>query len=156
MNINATMIGQALSFLAFVAFCAKFVWPAIIGVMAEREKRIADGLENADRASRDLDLAKEEAAKKLRQAKDDAATILEQANKRAAQIVDEAKIQAQAEGDRIKAAAQAEVEKEKNRAREELRKQLATLVLVGAERVIGASVDAGRHSEMLDKLASEL
>lgn len=156
MNLNATLIGQSLSFLFFVAFCWKFVWPAIIGVMADRENRIAEGLEKADRASRDLDLAKEEAAKKLRQAKDDAAAILEQANKRAAQIVDEAKVQAQVEGDRIKTAAQADVEKEKNRAREELRKQVAALVLVGAERVIGASVDAARHGEMLDKLAAEL
>lgn len=156
MNINATMIGQMLSFFVFVLFCAKFVWPAIINTMAEREKRIADGLENADRAGRDLELAKEEAARKLRSAKEEAAAIIEQANKRAAQIVDEAKEQARVEGDRLKAAAQAEIDKEKNRAREELRKQVATLVLMGAERVLESSIDAQRHGEMLDKLAAEL
>ena len=134
MNINATMIGQMIFFLLFVAFCAKFVWPAIIGVMVEREKRIADGLENADRASRDLELAKQEAANKLRQAKDDAAAIIEQANKRATQMIEEAKEQA----------------------REELRKQVAALVLTGAERVLATSIDAGQHASMLDKLAAEL
>ncbi len=156
MNINATIIGQMLSFLVFVAFCSKFVWPAIIGAMAEREKRIAAGIENADRAGRDLELAKEEAARKLRLAKEDAAAIIDQANKRAVQIVEEAKEQARAEGDRLKASAQAEIEKEKNRAREELRKALSELVLIGAERVLEASIDGQRHSEMLNKLAAEL
>ena len=82
MNINATIIGQILSFLLFVAFCMKFVWPAIIGAMAEREKRIADGLENADKAGRDLELAKEEAARKLRSAKEEAAAIVEKDEKK--------------------------------------------------------------------------
>lgn len=156
MNINATIIGQMLSFLVFVAFCAKFVWPAIISTMAEREKRIADGLENADKAGRDLELAKEEATRKLRSAKEEAAAIIDQANKRAGQIVDEAKEAARAEGERLKIAAQAEIDKEKNRAREELRKQLAALVLTGAERVLETSIDAQKHASMLDKLAAEL
>jgi len=150
------MIGQMIFFLLFVAFCAKFVWPAIIGVMAEREKRIADGLENADRASRDLELAKQEATSKLRQAKDDAAAIIEQANKRATQMIEEAKEQAREEGERMKQAAQAEIDREKNRAREELRKQVAALVLTGAERVLETSIDANQHANMLDKLAAEL
>lgn len=156
MNINATMLGQAVFFLLFVAFCAKFVWPAIIGVMAEREKRIADGLENADRANRDLELAKQEAAHKLRQAKDDAAAIIDQANKRATQMIEEAKEQAREESERVKQAAQAEIDREKNRAREELRKQVAALVLTGAERVLQTSIDASQHASMLDKLAAEL
>ena len=156
MNLNATIIGQSLSFLFFVAFCWKFVWPAIIGVMAEREKRIADGLEKAERASKDLDMAKEEAAKKLRTAKEEAAAIIDQANKRAGQIIEEAKEQARVEADRVKAASEAEIEKEKNRAKEELRKQVAALVLTGAERVLQTSIDAQKHSDMLAKLASEL
>lgn len=156
MNINATIIGQSLSFLFFVAFCWRFVWPAIIGVMVEREKRIADGLENADRASRDLELAREDAAKKMRAAKEEASLIIDQANKRAVQIIEEAKEQARAEGERIKTAAQADIDKEKNRAREELRSQVAALVLAGAERVLETSIDAQRHGELLNKLALEL
>lgn len=156
MNINATIIGQSITFLVFLVFCAKFVWPAIIGIMAEREKRIADGLENADRADRDLELAREEAASTLRSAKEDAAAIVDQANKRASIIVEEAKQLAVDEAARIKAQAEAEVDKEKTRAREELRKQVSALVMVGAERVLETSIDVQQHAAMLDKLASEL
>ncbi|WP_370980534.1 F0F1 ATP synthase subunit B [Agaribacterium sp. ZY112] len=156
MNINLTLIGQSVTFFIFVAFCWKFVWPALIGVMQDREKRIAEGLEAADRADKDLELAQKKATEQLREAKEQAAQIVDQANKRAAQIVDEAKEQAVAEGDRIKAAAGAEVEREISQAREELRGQVATLALAGAEKVLGASVDAKAHAAMLDKLAAEL
>lgn len=156
MNINWTLIGQSLTFLAFVFFCMKYVWPALIGVMQEREKRIADGLEAADRADKDLELAQKKASEQLSEAKTQAAQIIDQANKRASQIVDEAKEQAQAEADRIKAAAQAEVDNQVSAAREQLRAQVATLALAGAEKVLGSSVDASAHADMLDKLAAEL
>lgn len=134
----------------------KFVWPAITNAMAERQKLIADGLEAADRAGRDRELAQEEAVAKLHKAKVEAAGIIEQANKRATQIVEESKDIARQEGDRIKAAAQSEVEKEITRAKEFLRGQVAVLALQGAEKILGSSVDAQSHQAMLNQLASEL
>ncbi len=69
MNINATLIGQSLSFLVFVWFCMKFIWPVIRGAMEEREQKIAEGLQAADRANKDLELAQEKADHQLREAK---------------------------------------------------------------------------------------
>jgi len=155
-NINLTLIGQSLTFIAFVLFCMKYVWPALIGIMSEREKRIADGLEAATRADKDLELAQKKAKQQIHEAKEQAATIIEQANKRASQIVEEAKEQARVEGDRIKVAAEAEIEREVSQAREELRGKVAVLALNGAEKVLGSTIDAKAHSAMLDKLAAEL
>jgi F-type H+-transporting ATPase subunit b len=155
-NINLTLIGQSLSFIFFVLFCMKFVWPAITNAMAERQKLIADGLEAADRAGRDRELAQEEALAKLHKAKIEASVIIEQANKRASQIVDESKEQARVEADRIKVSAQAEVAKEVTRAKEELRAQVGALALAGAEKILAATVDAQAHQVMLNKLAAEL
>jgi len=156
MNINLTLFGQSISFLFFVAFCMKFVWPAIADAMAERQKKIAEGLEAASQAKTHEATAKEGAAAKLAEAKNDAAQIIDQANKRANQIVDEAKEQAQEEAARIKGAAEAEVEQQVARAREELRAQVATLALQGAEKILEATVDQTAHQAMLDKLAAEL
>ena len=156
MNINLTLIGQMLAFVAFVVFCMKYVWPPILAAMQEREQKISEGLAAADQASHDLELAKEKAVERLREAKAEAAGIVDSANRRAAQIVDEAKDAATAEADRIKAAALAEIEQETNRAREQLRSQVAALALAGAERVLGASVDAQAHAGIVDKLAAEL
>ncbi|WP_026286877.1 F0F1 ATP synthase subunit B [Gilvimarinus chinensis] len=156
MNLNLTIIGQSITFVIFVLICMKYVWPHITAAMTERQKKIADGLAAADRASKDLELAQEKAKHELRDAKAEAASILESANKRATQIVEEAKEQAREEGNRIKAAAQAEVEQEVNRAKEQLRSQVATLAFAGAEKVLESSVDQSAHKNMIDKLAASL
>ena len=156
MNINLTLFGQMVTFAMFVWFCMKFVWPVIIEAMEEREKKIADGLDAADRAMRDLESAKNQASDQMKEAKQEAAGIVDQANKRANQIVDEAKQQAIAEGDRLKAAAQADIEQEVNRAKEELRASVAGLAIAGAEKVLEASVDDKANRALVDKLASQL
>lgn len=156
MNINATIIGQMLTFVVFVWFCMKFIWPPLTNVLAERTKKIADGLSAADRAAHDLELAQEKAKGQLKEAKQQAADIIDQAHRRANQLIDEAKDQAREEGDRLLKAAQAEIEQEFNRAREELRARVASIAVSGAEKVLGASIDAQAHSAMLDKLAADL
>ena len=156
MNINMTIFGQIISFIIFVYLCMKYVWPPLTAALAERQKKIAEGLDAADKAARDLEAAQQSVEAELQKSKAQAAELIEQANKRANQIVDEAKTAAHAEGDRIKAAAAAEVEQEVNRAKEALRAQVATLAVAGAEKILGASVDVNNHQELVDKLAAEL
>ncbi len=145
-----------ISFAVFIYLTMRFVWPPIVAAMEERQKTIADGLSAADRAGKDLELAQEKATQNLREAKNQAADIIEQAKKRSDQMVDEAKDQAREEGERIVTAAKAEIEQEVNRAKEQLRGQVAQLSIVGAEKILQASVDQNAHSAMLDKLAAEL
>ena len=156
MNINLTLIGQTIAFALFVLFCMKYVWPPLIAAMQERAKKIADGLEAADRADKSLELAQEEATAKLREAKNEAQAIIESANKRANQIVDEAKQAAVEEADRIKAAAQAEIDQEVNRAREALRAQVGSLAIAGAEQVLETTIDESAHKDLVEKLAAGL
>ncbi len=92
MNINATLLGQAVAFFIFVVFCMKYVWPPLMAAIEARQKEIADGLSSAERAKKDLELAKANATDQLKEAKHQAAEIIDQANKRKAQIIDEAKL----------------------------------------------------------------
>lgn len=156
MHINMTLIGQSITFLIFVWFCMKFVWPVIRNAMDARTQQIAEGLSAAERAHRDLELAKDKVSSQLKDAKVEAASIIEQANRRAAQIIDEAKDRARGEGDRIKASAQAEIEQESNRAREQLRAQVGALAVAGASRILGRAVDENAHRDIVDQLAQEL
>jgi len=156
MNMNLTIFGQMISFAIFVYLCMKYVWPPLTAALAERQKKIAEGLDAADKAARELADAEQSVATALQESKAQAATLIEQANKRASQIVDEAKETAQAEGDRIKAAAAADVEQEVNRAKEALRAQVATLAVAGAKKILGASIDVNNHKELVNKLAAEL
>jgi len=156
MNLNATLIGESITFIFFVWFCMKFVWPPIMNALETRKKQIADGLAAADRGKHELELAAKKAGDNLRDAKAQAAEVIAQAEKRAAQIIEEAKTAAKEEGDRQLAAAQANIEQEANRARESLREQVAALAVAGAEKILRREVDAQTHADLLGQLKAEL
>jgi len=154
-NINLTLIGQLIAFAGFVLFCMRYVWPPIVAAMSERQAKIADGLAAADRASHDLELAQKQAVEQMAEAKREAAGIIDAANKRATALVDEAKATAVAEADRIKAAAASEIEQERARAQEQLLSQVSAMAVAGAEKILGAEIDAAKHAELLAQLTSE-
>ena len=156
MDITLTIFGQSIAFFVFWWFCAKFVWPLFMNIMDERRQKIADGLEAAARAQKDLELAQAKSTDQLKEAKVQAAALIDQANKRGAQIVDEAKLQAREEAKRIIAGANAEIEQEVNRAKEALRAQVSAIAIAGAEKILERSIDKAANEEMLNKLAAEL
>jgi len=156
MNINLTLIGQTVTFIFFVWFCLKFVWPPIMTALADRKKLIADGLAAGEKGRHDLELADKKVISRLKEAKEKAAEIINHAEKRAGEIVDEAKANAKIEAERIVAGAQSDIEQEVNRAREELRKSVATLAMAGASKILEKEVDAKGHAKMLDSLIGQL
>ncbi|HET9113411.1 MAG TPA: F0F1 ATP synthase subunit B [Burkholderiales bacterium] len=156
MNINATLIGQSITFFVFVWFCMKFVWPPIMHALNERKKQIADGLAAGERGKHELELASKHAAANLQDARQKAAEIIAQAEKRAAQLIEEAKSAAKVEGDRMIASAQASVAQETVRAKEALRSQVAELAVAGAEKILRREIDPKAHAELLNAIQDEL
>ncbi len=156
MNINATLIGQSITFFVFVWFCMKFVWPPIMNALAERRKQIADGLAAGERGKHELELASKRAVENLHEAKQKAAEIIAQADKRAAQLVEEAKGVAKLEADRMIAGAQASIAQETVRAKEALRGQVAGLAVAGAEKILRREIDVKAHADLLDAIKNEL
>ena len=156
MNINLTLLMQAVSFAILIWFTVKFVWPPLLNAVETRQKEIADGLAAGERGRHELELAAKRAAQELHGAKEKASSIIAQAEKRAAEIMDEAKANAKAEGDRIIAGAKAEIDQEVNRAKEGLRQQVSLLAVAGAEKILRREIDAKAHSDMLNVIANEL
>lgn len=156
MNFNATLIGQSITFVFFVWFCMKFVWPPIMNALEARKKQIADGLAAAERGKHEQELAQKRAAEVLHDAKRQAQEIIAKAEKRAAEIVEEAKNDAKGEGERILTAARAEIGQEVNRAKEDLRAQVVSIAIAGAGKVLEREVDANTHNDLLTKLAAQI
>lgn len=156
MDFNLTLIGQTIAMIVFVWFTMKYIWPHLDAAITERQDKIREGLEAADKSQLDLELARKSAADTMREAKEKAAELLEQAKKRHTEIVESAKDDARAEADKIKVGAQAEIEQEVHRAREELRKQVSVLAVAGAEKILQRSIDASAQADILDSLVAEL
>jgi F-type H+-transporting ATPase subunit b len=155
MNLNFTLVAQAVSFAIFIWFTARFVWPPLLRAIETRQKNVADGLAAAEKGRRELELSAQRAEETLRDARDRAQDIIGHAEKRAAQIVEEAKQAAKAEGDRLVTAAKGEIDQELSRAREQLREQVAVIAVAGAERILRREVDAKAHGDLLTELKRE-
>lgn len=156
MNVTATLFGQMITFAVLVWFIQRFLWGPLTGLLAERNKRIADGLAAAERGKLELELAGKRAAEVLREGKQQVADIIAQAEKRALEIIEEAKHAAKAEGDRMIAGAKAEIVQEVSRAKEALRAQVAALAVAGAEKILRREVDAKTHADLLRAVEAEL
>ena len=156
MNINATLIAQAVVMIVFVAICWRYIYPPILSVMQEREKKISDGLEAAKKADDSLEEAKLAFDKELNKAKEDAAEILEKANARASKIVSDASTKAEVEAEKIMTSASVAVENEANKAKEELRQQMSEIIIDTTQKILGEEISKEKHEEILKKAAEEL
>jgi F-type H+-transporting ATPase subunit b len=155
-NITATLFAQIVAFALFIWFVNKVLWGPVTKMLADRQKRIADGLAAADKGKHEMELAEERAKELLRDAKNQASEIIAQAEKRGNEIVEESKQVARTEGERIKTTAQAELDQEVNRAREQLRSQVAGIAVAGAQRILSREIDAKAHSDLLKDLVAQI
>ena len=156
MNINFTLISQAMAFAMFIWFTVRFVWPPLLRAIENRQKVIAEGLAAGERGQHALELASQRSADVVREAKERATDIIAQAEKRAAEIIDEAKVVAKDDGALSIVGAKAEVDQELSRARETLLQQVADLALAGAAKILRREVDAKVHADLLTSIKAEL
>ncbi len=156
MDINLTLIGQAIAMAVFVWFCMKYVWPFLLAIIEERQQKIADGLAAADKGAKSLEEAQVRIQAIVEEARAQARGILDQAQIRANGIVEEARVAAGQERDRIIQSGKAEVDQQINRARDELRGQVAAIAVAGAEKILAREIDARTHQDLLTRLAAQI
>jgi len=156
MNINLTLVMQAIAFAAFIWFCAKFVWPPMMRAIESRQKQIAEGLAAGEQGRQSMTLAEKRIAQLMDEAKAKAADIVATGEKFRAETVEAAKTEARAEAERIITGAKAEIDQEVSRAREQLRNQVADLAVAGAAKILQREVDAKAHADLLASIRREL
>jgi F-type H+-transporting ATPase subunit b len=156
MNINLTLLMQAVAFAVFIWFTAKFVWPPLMRAIETRQKQIADGLAAGEQGRQSLASAEKRIADMLAEAKSRSHEIIVQGEKLRSETVEAAKTEAKVEGERIMAAAKAEIQQEVARAKEALRNQVSDLAVAGATKILKREVDAKAHAELLAAIRQEL
>lgn len=156
MNINLTLISQAITFGVFIWFTVKFVWPPLVAAIEARQKHIAEGLAAADEGKKSLSVAQDRVGVIESEARARALETVALNERRGAQIVAEAEAKAKVEAERIIARAKADALNEITRAKEALRDRVADLAVNGAEKILRREVDAKAHADMLNQLKAEL
>tara|TARA_B110000879_G_scaffold197920_1_gene269146 strand:- start:1143 stop:1613 length:471 start_codon:yes stop_codon:yes gene_type:complete len=155
-DINATLLVQMITFALFVWFTMKFVWPPICSALEERAQTITDGLASGERGKREFELAQQRVTESLSEAKVQASDIIDKASKRGGQIIDEAKQQALVEADKVHKQGQERLNQDINQAKEALRMQVASLAVIGAEKILLREVDKSANNDILESLIKEI
>ncbi len=156
MDLNLTMLAQAIAFFVFFWFSKKFVWPPLMTAIEERQTKIAEGLHAAEAGKRALVEAEAKGESAMKEARERSQSLFSDGERRANQIIEQAKLTAKTEADRILTAAQEQIQLELNKAKSGLRDQVAMLAVAGAEKILKREINAAAHADMLAELKAQL
>jgi F-type H+-transporting ATPase subunit b len=155
LTINGTLIAQLLIFLVMLGVLYRFAWGPLLRILNERRERIAQGVEATERAKRELEEAERERQAKLEEARREAQTMLDRIAKQAEDLRKELEAKARQQAEALIARARAEIQQERAKAVEDLREQVADLAVMAAGRIIGESLDAKKHRELIERTIEE-
>jgi len=155
LTINGTLIAQLLIFLVMLGVLYRFAWGPLLQILNQRRERIAQGVEATERAKRELEQAERERQAKLEEARREAQTMLDRIAKQAEDLRKELEAKAREQAEGLIARARAEIQQERAKAVEDLREQVADLAVMAAGRIIGESLDAKKHRELIERTIEE-
>jgi F-type H+-transporting ATPase subunit b len=149
--------------VGFIAFSLLFlvlrsrVVPMFEKAFAARTEAIQGGMEKAEKAQRDAQVALEQYTAQLSDARGEAQKIREEARVQGAAIIDDLRSKAQEEAARITAAATASIEAERQQAITSLRNEVGSLATELASKIVGEALDDQvRQSRIVDRFLDDL
>ena len=144
-------------FLLLFGILAKFAWPSIMRSMDEWAAYIDKGVEYARDAEAEREKAKADVQALLAEARQQQMEVLQQTERLKREIIAKAQETATEEAKRISEAAQVAVEQARREAELQLRRQVASLSLQIAEKVMRKELSSDKaQAEIVEKLLDEL
>ncbi|CAL4326074.1 F0F1 ATP synthase subunit B [Buchnera aphidicola] len=156
MNLNATILGQAISFIFFVWFCMKYIWPPIILAIETRQKEIKKSLIDSQKAQKELCIIQKSIDKKIKEAKEKASKIINEANRQKLLILEDAKLKALEESQKILTNTQSEIDIKFLHARKKLHKEIVNLSFFMAEKIIKKNICKNENTDLVNELIASL
>ncbi len=157
MDINlSTAIWAVLNFILLVLLLKVFLYKPICNMLDSRKQEVVDNLNSAEEAKLEAQKLRDSYTEQIQNARNEAQDIINQATKIGEQTKADILNEAREEAERMTARAQAEIVREKNEALEEIRNEVADLAVMAASKVVGRTIDAADHREMVDNFVKEV
>lgn len=166
LTFNGTLIVELIGFLLMVLFLTyvplpflgipKPVFPWIVSVAEARQREITAQLDAAKKEREDADARLKEAEAKLSDARKTAQGVIEAASKSGEQLRQELRQKAEEESKRTIEAGRKQIEAEREQALRSVRNEVAGLVVAATEKVIGETLDAAKHKQLIDRAIAEV
>ncbi len=156
MELNATILGQWITFFLLFFLLTKFLYAPLSRVMKNRTAKIQEGLDAAEKARIDLENAKRFFEDQQAKAKIEAQEIVQKAQQRAVALKEEVVAQAKEESTRIAQKAREDIRVEWEKARMELKREMADIIFLATGKVLGEVIDRDRHMALVSDVVKNV
>jgi F-type H+-transporting ATPase subunit b len=148
---SSLIFWEVVSFAILLFLLAKYAFPPILQTLDERERRIRESIEAADRQQAEAERRMAEYDAKMKAAQKEAEALVEQARTRAQHLLDENERRLTQEAERIRASAARDIEQERRRAIDEVRAYTTDLALRVAEKLVERSLNDADHKRLAEE-----
>ncbi len=147
----------ALVFSILLILLAKFAWKPILNAVNEREQKITDALDLAEKTKAEMKAMQSQNENLLKEARSERDAIVRDAKETATKMVEDAKNAAKTEAEKVMAAAREAIVSEKNAAIAELKNQVAGFSIDIAEKLVRGEMSSdSKQKELAEKLAADI
>lgn len=153
---SSLIFWEILSFAILFFVLYKYAFPGILSALEEREKKIKDSLDEAERHRSEAERKLKEYEAKLNTAAKEAEGILAATKERAQRLMEENEQRMTAEAERIRGDATREIDHERRKAIQNIRAQTTDLALMVAEKVVQRSLNEADHRKFADEALEAL
>ena len=146
---------QVINFLILLFLLNRFLFKPVLARLDERSTKISKGLEDAETAARDRELARAEREAAVAEARKEAQEMIARATKIAEDSRQEIVAAARTEAEKVATRAREEIVAEKDRAMAELRSTVADLALAAAGKLVRREMDGATQRRLVEEFLSE-
>ncbi|MFA9478981.1 F0F1 ATP synthase subunit B [Phycisphaerales bacterium AB-hyl4] len=143
-------------FLGLLAILIKFVWPAILKGLQERELKIQSDLKRAEKANVDAQQTLEQYKAQLAEARKEAQHMIDQSRTEASRAAAQIKDEAQKELAQMRQRAERDIAAAKEQAIAELYEQTATIATDVAGQILRRELSADDQRALVEQSLSKL
>jgi F-type H+-transporting ATPase subunit b len=151
---SSLIFWEIISFAILFFLLSKFAFPRILSTLDERERKIRETIEAAERQRAEAERRMAEYEAKMKAAEKAAEALVEQAKLRAQHLLEENERRLTQEGERIRTSTAREIDQERRRALEDVRAYATELALRVAEKLVERSLTDADHKRLAEETLS--
>ena len=148
---------QSVLFIGLLLLLRKYAWKPILNTVNEREQKISDSLELAEKTKAEIETLKAQNADLLKEARSERDAMIKDAKATASKMIEDAKASAKEEGSKIMAETRNSIASEKTAAIAELKNEVAGFAIEIAEKVVrGELASNAKQKALAEKLVEDI
>ena len=155
-ELNGTLIAQIVNFLILVGILTKFAYKPLMKDLEDRQKKIADSIDSAERERQEAQQLKLNYQQQLSDARAEAQAIVEKAEKLAEETKEQILKEARLESARILKNVQSEVARERELALAQIKGEVVMLSMAAAAKIIDKNLDAETNANLVSNFIEQL